>query len=186
MLWIILAQPSIGISQINELEDVGMSFGKTHTAKITTIRCWCLDKLCELQCTDCTVFEWPLGTVWEEYICLEIFYVSIVTQLFSKSYPSFSFKHFFFYFLFSFVISKQSCFLTFVYVALCLSNCEIGCGSYLIYLSFSPYFSLPFFASFLPSKFINNLFFVRHYETHHIPRGRWCVWKMQTIFIPGL
>lgn len=134
-----------------------------------------LRQVCELQCTDCTVFEWLLGTVWEEYICLEIVCVSIVTQLFSKSYPRFPFKHFFFYFLFSFIISKQSCFLTFVCVARCLLGCEICVGVDPISLSFilTIFSSTFFFASFLPSKFINNLFSARHYETHHVPRGTW-------------
>lgn len=132
-----------------------------------------LRQVCELQCTDCTVFEWPLGTVWEEYICLEIVCVSIVTQLFSKSYPRFTFKHFFFYFLFSFVISKQNGFLTFVCVAPCLLVCEICVGvDPLSFIFHSNHiFLYLFFASFLPSKFINKLFSARHYETHHIHRG---------------
>ena len=52
---ITLVQPGIASSQVNKLGDVAVSFGKTHIAKITTSRCWCLDRLREL---------WTDSSVW--------------------------------------------------------------------------------------------------------------------------
>lgn len=157
MLWITLAQPGIGItwllSQINELEEVGMSFSTTHIAKIATIHCWFLYKLCERL----TVFEWPLGIRWEEHICLEMFHMSLIIQLLSRSFPNFPTKHFFFYLFFCYFETNL-----FLNIYSC-GSLSIGlwdlCGyeSYLIYLSSSWYFPLSFFASFLPSKFTNHL-----------------------------
>lgn len=151
-----------------------------YIAEITTILCWCLDELRELQYTENVVFEWLPGILWEECICLEILCVCVMTQLL----PNIS------------LLSTANTSSTFYFLVLLLNNlfpniyflgvtvrwwglCKYK--SCLLHVLSSRIFSSTICASFLPFKAVKHLFCVKHLIPVEV---QWRVWKMHQLLLP--